>query len=97
LIYFILLGILIKFTDSDVPVMDSLTTALSIIATWMLAKKYIDHWLIWIFVDLFSSGLYVFKNLWPTAFLFFVYTIMALVGYFEWKKDLNKQNIAQTA
>jgi nicotinamide mononucleotide transporter len=97
IIYIILVYILINFTDSDVPYMDSLTTALSIIATWMLAKKYIEQWLIWIFVDAVSSGLYVYKNLWPTVILFIVYTIMAVLGYLEWKKDLKPQNIGKNA
>ena len=91
LIYGLILIVLLKLTDSDVPFMDSLTTALSIVATWMLARKYLEHWLIWIFVDAFSSGLYVYKNLWPTVILFIVYTIMAVLGYFEWNKDLKKQ------
>lgn len=87
-IYILLVLILLNFTDSDVPYMDSLTTALSIVATWMLAKKYIEHWLIWIFVDFVSAGLYVYKNLWPTVILFGVYTVMAVLGYMEWKKDV---------
>jgi len=93
LIFLFLIFILKRFTDSTVPVMDSLTTALSITATWMLAKKYIEHWLIWIFVDFFSAGLYVYKNLWPTVVLFIVYAVMAIVGYLEWKKDLNKAEL----
>jgi nicotinamide mononucleotide transporter len=88
-IYLIILVILLQFTDSTVPYMDSLTTALSITATWMLAKKMIEHWLIWVFVDLVSAGLYVYKDLWPTVVLFLVYTVMAVVGYVEWKKDLS--------
>lgn len=88
MIYIIILYILLNFTDSSVPYMDCLTTALSITATWMLARKYIEHWLIWIFVDLFSAGLYIYKNLWPTVILFLVYTFMAWWGYREWKKDL---------
>ncbi len=88
LLYAVILFILLNFTDSTVPYMDTLTTALSIVATWMLAKKYIEHWLIWIFVDLVSTGLYVYKNLWPTVILFLVYTFMAVVGYREWRKDL---------
>ncbi len=92
-LYFILLLILIKMTDSDVPYMDSLTTALSITATWMLAKKYIEHWLIWIFVDLLSTGLYIYKNLWPTVILFGIYTAMAVFGYLNWKKDIHQQQI----
>ncbi len=90
-IYILLLAVLLNLTDSTIPYIDSLTTALSITATWMLAKKYIEHWLIWIFVDLFSAGLYIYKELWPTVILFLVYTAMAVVGYFEWKKDLSVQ------
>jgi nicotinamide mononucleotide transporter len=90
LIYGVILFILLKYTDSDVPFMDSLTTALSIVATWMLAKKYIEHWLIWIFTDLVSAGLYVYKGLWPTVILFIVYTAMAVAGYFEWRKNLKR-------
>ena len=88
LIYAIIFFILIKYSDSEVPYLDSLTTSLSIVATWMLAKKYIEQWIIWIFVDLVSSGLYIYKNLWPTVVLFIIYTIMAFLGYIEWKKDL---------
>jgi len=91
LIYAFILFILIRFTDSTVPFMDSFTTALSIIATWMLAKKYIEHWIIWIVVDTVSAGLYVYKNLYPTVILFLIYTVMAIIGYFEWKKDYDKQ------
>lgn len=89
-IYVLILFVLIRFTNSTVPIMDSLTTALSITATWMLAKKYIEHWLIWIFVDLVSAGLYIYKGLWPTVILFLVYTLMAILGYFEWKKTMKK-------
>ncbi|MFV0266830.1 MAG: nicotinamide riboside transporter PnuC [Draconibacterium sp.] len=90
-LYALILFILKNFTDSDVPYMDSLTTALSIVATWMLAKKYIEHWLIWIFVDAVSAGLYVYKGLWATVILFSIYTFMAIYGYFAWKKDLLKR------
>jgi len=89
IIYAVILLILLNFSDSDVPFMDSLTTSLSIVATWMLAKKYIEHWIIWIFVDVVSSGLYIYKNLWPTVVLFCIYTVMAFIGLIEWKKDLN--------
>lgn len=96
ILYFTILIVLLNYTDSDVPYMDSFTTALSITATWMLAKKYIEHWIIWIFVDLFSSGLYIYKNLWPTVFLFLIYTIMAYFGFIEWRKDIKKKYEFQT-
>nr|WP_320000498.1 nicotinamide riboside transporter PnuC [uncultured Draconibacterium sp.] len=87
-LYALLLFILSNYTNSDVPHMDSVTTALSIVATWMLARKYIEHWLLWIFIDGFSAGLYIYKGLWATVILFVVYTVMALLGYIEWRKDL---------
>ncbi len=92
LLYLAILFILIRFSDSDVPFMDSLTTSFSIVATWMLAKKYIENWIIWIFVDVISIGLYMYKSLWPTVVLFIVYTVMAYFGYIEWKKDLKTKN-----
>ncbi|HZK97547.1 MAG TPA: nicotinamide mononucleotide transporter family protein, partial [Prolixibacteraceae bacterium] len=56
-------------------------------ATWMLARKKIEHWLIWIFIDLVSSGLYLYRGLYPTVFLFLVYTVMAGIGFYEWRKE----------
>jgi nicotinamide mononucleotide transporter len=87
-LFFALIWILLtNYTDSTVPVADALATALSLVATWMLARKILEHWLIWIFVDIFSIGLFWYKELYPTVFLFAVYTIMAVVGFTEWKKE----------
>jgi len=79
--------ILRRFTDSPIPFWDAFTTSLSIFATWMLARKKIEQWLIWIFVDLVSVGLYLYRGLYPTVFLFLVYAVMAVIGYYEWRKD----------
>jgi len=84
--FFIIAYILKKYTDSDVVVFDALTTAGSITATWMLARKIIEHWIIWVFVDAISIGLYIYKDLYPTVLLFIFYTVLAVVGYFEWLK-----------
>lgn len=91
-LFFLFLFGLKYYTDSPVPFGDSLTTALSIVATWMLARKYLEHWLIWIFVDFFSAFLYGFKGLWPTVILFLVYTVMAALGYRSWKNELIKEH-----
>lgn len=85
--------ILAKHTDSPLPLGDSFTTALSITATWMLAKKMIEHWILWIVIDSVSAGLYLYKGLYPTVGLFVVYTIMAIVGFAAWRKKPHKTNI----
>lgn len=81
--------ILINFTDSNVPWLDSFTTALSIIGMWMLARKYVEQWWAWIGVDVVSCGLYIYKGLDFTAALYGLYTIIAIFGYFKWKRMMN--------
>lgn len=85
-IFFIIGYLLDRYTDSPIPWWDALTTSGSIVATWMLTRKILEHWILWIFVDLLSMGLYIYRGLYPTAFLFLVYTTMAVVGYVEWKR-----------
>lgn len=80
-------AVLNYLTDSDVAAADALTTALSIVATWMLAQKIKEHWLVWIFVNSFSAYLYFHKGLYPTTVLFIIYTVMAVVGYVQWRKE----------
>ena len=87
-LYFLYYFILSKYTDSPLPKADAFTTALSIVATWMLARKMIEHWWLWIIVDSVSAGLYFYKALYPTAILFVIYTVMAIIGYRQWKKSL---------
>lgn len=86
LIYFVYFYILKNFTDSPLPKSDSFTTALSIVATWMLARKMIDNWILWIIIDAVSASLYFYKEMNITAILFVIYTIMAIIGYFKWRK-----------
>ena len=86
LIYFLLR----RYTDSPIAFGDAFTTSLSIIATWMLARKKIEHWIVWVFIDLVSASLYLYRGLYLTVFLFLVYTGMAVVGFYEWQKELKK-------
>jgi nicotinamide mononucleotide transporter len=89
IILFVLISqVLVFFTDSDLPYWDSFTTSLSFIATWMLAKKILENWLLWIIVNVCSVGIYIHKDLLPTSLLFLVLAILAVVGYNTWKKDI---------
>jgi len=84
----LLYWILSTFTDSPVPLGDAFTTALSIVAMWMLAQKYLEQWLLWIIVNVVSTALYFWKGLYPTAILFIVYVIVAVLGYFRWRNEM---------
>ena len=89
LLFFPMGWLLASFTDSDVPWWDSLTTALSVVALWMLARKYVEQWLLWIVVDVLCCALYVYKELYPTAALYGLYAVIAVFGYMKWKKMMN--------
>ncbi|MDA3892313.1 MAG: nicotinamide riboside transporter PnuC [Salinivirgaceae bacterium] len=89
-LFFIIAQILIHFTDSPIPYVDSFTTSLSFTATWMLTRKIIEHWLIWIVVNTVSMGLYFYRELYLTIVLFAVLAVMAIIGYIEWKKEWKK-------
>ncbi|NBC83213.1 MAG: nicotinamide riboside transporter PnuC [Bacteroidetes bacterium] len=92
LLLFICIGYMLdNFTDSDIPYLDAFTTAASVVATWMLARKIIDHWLFWIVIDATSLGIYIYKELYATVVLFIIYTIMAIAGYMSWKKKKLQQ------
>lgn len=79
-IYFVLTD----FTDSRVPFFDSMSTALSIVAMWMLSRKLVEQWLVWLVVDMISVGLYLYKGIPLTAGLYAVYCVLAIVGYVRW-------------
>ena len=78
--------ILDTYTDSPIPYWDAFTTAVSFTATWMLARKILEHWILWIVVDAISMGLYLYRGLYPTLVLFTIYTTMAIIGHFEWRR-----------
>ena len=90
--FFIVIAyILVNYPDSPVPYWDAFTTAASFVATWMLARKIIEHWIIWVVVDFVSLVLYLVKGLYPTVILFAIYTFMAVIGFIEWRRELKKE------
>lgn len=78
--------ILIHFTNSDVPITDSFANALSFVGLWALARKYLEQWMVWIVVDVVLSALYIYKGIPFKASLYALYVVIAVAGYFKWKK-----------
>ena len=92
LLYTLMWFVLTRLTDSPVPVRDSFITSLSIVATWMLARKIYEHWYLWIVVNFVSAVLFLTRGLYPTVILYIVYGIMSFAGLVAWKKTLPHQN-----
>jgi nicotinamide mononucleotide transporter len=87
-LYFGMWLVLSKMTDSPVPGWDAFITSMSIVATWMLARKIYEHWYLWIIVNFVSAALFVSRGLYPTVILYLVYGVMSFVGLITWKKTV---------
>jgi nicotinamide mononucleotide transporter len=88
-LYIAMWFVLTRLTDSPVPIRDAFITSLSIIATWMLARKIYEHWYLWIVVNFVSAVLFLTRGLYPTVILYFVYGIMSFAGLVAWKKSIS--------
>ena len=77
-----------EYTDAKHPIIDSLTTTFSIIATYMTVKKILGSWLYWIVIDIVAIYLYYSRDLQLTSVLFFIYAMLAIYGYFSWNKKM---------
>lgn len=91
-LFALLYYVLHHFTDSPIPVGDAFTTAVGIVATWMLARRIIEHWIFWIIVNCVSVYLYYLRGLYPTMFLYICYAVLAAIGLYTWKKKGIRKN-----
>ena len=77
-----------NYTDSNVPVIDSLTSSIFIVAMWLMARKKIENWIYWIIGNVISIPLYFYKDLALTSVQFTVFLVLAILGYLEWRQKL---------
>ncbi len=84
-------AVLHYLTNSPVPFFNSLTSALSIVGMWMLARKYIEQWIVWFVTDILSAALYLYMGLYFTAALYALYAVIAIFGYLKWKRLMTEQ------
>ncbi|MHC2990675.1 aminotransferase [Pontibacter sp. HJ8] len=86
-----------NYTNADLSYTDSATTAVSLMAYWMMAKKQLENWIVWVVVDVVYVGVYIYKELYLTTFLYVVFLVLAIMGYFEWKRGMENRPIADVA
>ncbi|MBL4677722.1 MAG: nicotinamide mononucleotide transporter [Mucilaginibacter sp.] len=91
LLFTFILGSLLKYTPASYPYLDSFLAACSLVAQVFLARKVLENWLIWVFVDVIYVGVYVFKDLRLTATMYIIYAVIAAMGYIDWRRDWKQQ------
>jgi nicotinamide mononucleotide transporter len=82
----------VNHTSSDVPLIDAFLTSGSLLATYMSARKWLENWLLWIFVNTLYIALYIYKDLHLTALLYGLLIVLALFGWVQWSKKI-KQSV----
>ena len=79
--------LLSRWTDSDVPLWDATTSSISMVAMVLMARKKIEHWLLWLVADGLSIPLYLHKNLCLTALQFAIFLLLAVQGWRRWRQQ----------
>lgn len=90
--YLVMAEALWYFTDTDVPRIDGVLTAGSILGQFLVSKKKIENWIVWIIVDIGYTALYIYKGLVLTSILYGVLVILAIIGFNVWRKLLAPVN-----
>lgn len=83
--------ILTEYTDASIPYADAFIAILSVIAQFLLSYKMLEHWLVWIIVDLLSIGMYFYKGLDAVAFLYIIYLFIAITGWISWRNGYQRK------
>ena len=93
IVFFLIIYYLVNISDTVVPIVDSITTSLSLVAMFLMARRKVENWIYWIIADLIYIPLYFYKGLLLTSFQFLIFLIIAILGYLSWSKKLNEKNI----
>ena len=90
------LGVILRgATDAALPFMDSFLSSTSLVAQWMMTRKKLENWLVWIAVDVLYVGMFIFKHLYVTAGLYVVFLALAVRGYVDWRRSMRELASAQ--
>lgn len=76
-----------RYTDASLPYPDAFTTVASLAAQWLLGKKKLESWILWISVDIIAIGVYAKKELYYTTILYSLFFILAILGFLRWKQE----------
>jgi len=74
------------WTDTDVPWWDAFPTAASVVGQWLLGRKYVENWPMWVVVNTVSIALFAYKGLWLTAALYAIFLGMSFAGWRAWQR-----------
>ena len=88
LVAWLALAAVLRRTDAALPWLDALLTTTSLVAQWMMTRKILENWLLWITVDVVYVPMFISQRLYATALLYGAFLVLAAMGYVEWRRSL---------
>lgn len=85
---FAALAAILRQTDAALPWLDALLTTTSLVAQWMMTRKILENWILWIMLDLVYVPMFISQRLYATAMLYAVFLVLAAMGFIEWRRSL---------
>jgi nicotinamide mononucleotide transporter len=88
IVSWVALAAILRRTDAALPWLDALLTTTSLIAQWMMTRKILENWLLWIAVDIVYVPMFVSQHLYATALLYGAFLVLAVMGIVEWRRSI---------
>ena len=95
-VWYALGAITSRLPGAALPYLDAATVATSLLAQWMMTRKLLENWLVWITVDVVYVGMFVFKKLYLTAGLYALFLALAVMGYVQWRRTMPERALHQS-
>ena len=86
-----------RFTDAALPYVDSATATTSLVAQWMMTRKVLENWAVWIAVDVVYVGMFIYKHLYLTSGLYAGFLVLAVMGHVQWRRSYRADRAAAGA
>jgi nicotinamide mononucleotide transporter len=86
-----------RFTDASLPYVDSATATTSLVAQWMMTRKVLENWAVWIAVDVVYIGMFIYKHLYLTSGLYAGFLVLAVMGQVQWRRSYRENDAAAAA
>lgn len=87
---FAALATMLRQTDAALPWLDALLTTTSLVAQWMMTRKILENWILWIVLDLVYVPMFISQRLYATAMLYAAFLVLAVMGLVEWRRSLTE-------
>jgi len=91
----IVVAMILRRTDAALPGLDALLTTTSLVAQWMMTRKILENWVLWVAVDIVYVPMFISQGLYATAMLYAAFLVLAVMGFVDWRRSVVPQEMSR--